>query len=242
MSDCSQHGESNLVKDILAKLDDNSNKFVEFGAGDGIKLSNTYSFWSTGSKTLLIEASDPLFESLLNNTESYDNVTRVKDLVTPDNINDLLAGYEDADCLSIDIDGNDYHVWDAYEGTPKVVIIEINPSFPPHINHISDGKHLGLGSSPLAMLKLAEEKEYKLHTMIGCNLIFIHSSICDSFNGTPLDQAYDYSSLNNIVSDLRGNIYMTRYRPLSYFPDGEQKGYIHPETFAGLWKINITRS
>ena len=37
------------------------------------------------------------------------------------------------DLLSIDIDGNDYHVWKAIDViNPRVVVIEYNAKFTPH--------------------------------------------------------------------------------------------------------------
>ena len=41
-------------------------------------------------------------------------------------------GFADTwDLLSIDIDGNDYWVWNAIDGQPRLVVIEYNSSFGP---------------------------------------------------------------------------------------------------------------
>ena len=45
--------------------------------------------------------------------------------VTPDNIFQLM-GEEEYDLLIIDIDGNDYYIWEAVQSRPRVVMIEYN--------------------------------------------------------------------------------------------------------------------
>lgn len=47
----------------------------------------------------------------------------------------------DFDLLSIDIDGNDYHVWEALRNyTPKVVVIEFNPTIPNSIAFVQEAR------------------------------------------------------------------------------------------------------
>lgn len=77
--------------------------------------------------------------------------------------------------LSIDIDGYDYHVWDALENyRPRVVIIEYNPSVPNDImlvNPHSDS--IFIGSFAAAMVELGRKKEYSLIAATQTNLLFV---------------------------------------------------------------------
>jgi len=54
--------------------------------------------------------------------------------ITAENINELMGtwGTGEIDLLSIDIDGNDFHVWQTIRAVkPRVVVIEFNAKFPP---------------------------------------------------------------------------------------------------------------
>ena len=56
-----------------------------------------------------------------------------KEFVTQENVNDLFAKYSvprEFDLLSIDIDGNDYWVWQALTYRPLVVVNEHNAAVP----------------------------------------------------------------------------------------------------------------
>ena len=95
---------------------------------------------------------------------------RVCAMIIRENINQLLTEASvppDIDFVSIDIDGNDYWVWDAISvTTPKVVIIETHIEF--GMNNIvvlttkttstPDGTRIITALSPVAMEKLARTK------------------------------------------------------------------------------------
>lgn len=85
--------------------------------------------------------------------------------------------------MSIDIDGNDYWVWEALEVVkPVVVVIETHIEFgmnnivvPYDANYVYPGKHADyFGASPVAMVQLAHRKGYRLvgSNRFGFNLIF----------------------------------------------------------------------
>lgn len=86
--------------------------------------------------------------------------------------------------LSIDIDGNDYWIWDALEVvTPRVVIIETHVEFalrsivvPYGPDYVYPGRHPDYnGASPVAIVKLAEKKGYRLvgANRFGFNTIYV---------------------------------------------------------------------
>ena len=82
------------------------------------------------------------------------------------------------DLLSIDIDGNDYHVWHAVERyEPRVVIIEINPTASNDLLFVQDADAgLNHGCSLRAAIELAKSKGYELAATTRTNAIFITKS------------------------------------------------------------------
>ena len=111
----------------------------------------------------------------------------VETFITRENINDLIAnaGFSGpVGIISIDIDGNDYWVWEALNIVdPAVVVIETNIVFgmrdivvPYDPKYIYPGKHADyFSASPVAMEKLARKKGYRLvgANRYGFNLIFV---------------------------------------------------------------------
>jgi hypothetical protein len=113
--------------------------------------------------------------------------------VNRENINGLITsqGYSgEIALLSIDIDGNDYWVWDAVTAVdPRVVIIETHNEFgyenivvPYDPDYMYPGKHpVYHGASPVAMVNLARRKGYRLvgANELGFNFIFVKNGLAD---------------------------------------------------------------
>jgi hypothetical protein len=181
MNDYSQHGESKILKDIFDKIGTFNNYGIEFGASDGFYLSNFRMFLETGWKGLQLDG-----------LEDEKNEVK-KEFITKENINLIFDKYEvpqKFDLLSIDIDGNDYWVWENINRNPNVVIIEYNSNFEHNKsvslnykeNRIFDGTY-AYGASLAAMEKLAKKKGYYLYTEVAFNnLIFIREEF---FNKLP---------------------------------------------------------
>jgi hypothetical protein len=153
--------------------------FVEFGACDGLILSNTANLrLNHGWSGLLMEGG-----------ERADGVLVQREHVDAENVEALFRKYNvprDFDLLSIDIDGNDYWVWKAIESfSPRVVIMEYNVFFMPDTaktmaydaSHLWDEKYFRFyhGASLAALEKLGRQKGYVLaYTEPYCpNAIFV---------------------------------------------------------------------
>ena len=132
----SQNGEDGIIERILELIGDTDGWCVEFGAWDGLHLSNCANLVrNRGYHAVLIEANPRKAEELTANYLDYPNVTTLAGFVgwgANDNLDALLEPAPippDFDLLSIDIDGNDYHVWNAVtRHRPKIVVIEFNPT------------------------------------------------------------------------------------------------------------------
>jgi hypothetical protein len=107
----SQFGEDGVLKHLFAQIGTTNKAAFEFGAMDGMTISNTCQFWEQGWYTYLIEADKGHFERI----KFTERCTKRHALVTPDNVDDLLCGMgcpAEPDLGVIDIDGQDYAVWE----------------------------------------------------------------------------------------------------------------------------------
>lgn len=155
----SQGGQDGVLEAIFHQIGEGTKRFVEFGARDGVELSNSANLRINHGWTGLLMDSEPL-----------SGIVK-KEFITRDNINELLSfKYMGAIMyLSIDLDGNDYWVWEAIEKTARVVTIEYNSKFRNGesyaIEYNPDHKWEGddyYGASLLALKKLGERKGYTL--------------------------------------------------------------------------------
>jgi hypothetical protein len=104
------------------------------------------------------------------------------------------------DLLSLDIDGNDYWVWQAINYQPRVVVIEYNAHFPPNqrrsIVYDPAFRWNGsdyFGASLLAMKELGEKKGFVLvHCeRTGANAFFVaKSALPPGFAPRPIEAIY----------------------------------------------------
>ena len=181
----SQNGEDGILREMLKRLNITSGYVCEFGAWDGVHLSNTFDLIQRGFKSVLIEGDENKFKDLLKLCADYPTITPICAFVdhTPgseNSLDNLLKKTDipyDFDVLSIDIDSFDYQVWDSFKNyMPKIVVIEINSSIdfsvPDHIHTPGVFE----GTSFLPMMELAKRKGYELVVHTG-NLILIRRDL-----------------------------------------------------------------
>ena len=143
----------------------------------------------------------------------YDIKTVCK-FVTRENINSVfsLNGFEgDIGLLSIDIDGNDYWIWDAIEViTPRIVICEYNSIFgcedavtipyEPNFNRTkAHFSNLYFGASLPALCYLANKKGYIFigSNSAGNNAFFIRKDIAKFFKKATVKDGYIMSNIRD---------------------------------------------
>jgi len=190
----SQFGEDGIIEEILLRLRNGSEVdgwCVEFGAWDGKHLSNTYNLIDTkGYKAVLIEGDPARHVELCKNIPRSD-VHKICTFVTFDGENTLdkiLAKTpipKDFDFLSIDIDGNDYFIFEGLtQFKPKLVCIEFNPTIPNDVEFIQpkDFK-IKQGSAPKSLTALAKSKGYSLVATTLCNLFFVRDDFKEIVSG-----------------------------------------------------------
>ena len=187
----SQCGEDGIIAKILGMLPDRNHWCVEFGAWDGQHLSNTCSLIEKERyAAVLIEPDQSRFDRLRDRHGTNEKVVPINRFVGfshRDNLDAILADTpipKDFDFLSIDIDGNDYHVWKAMSAyRPKLVCIEYNPTIPSEVDFVqARDPNASQGSSLLALTRLAREKEYELICATRLNAFYIPASLFPAFS------------------------------------------------------------
>jgi hypothetical protein len=177
----SENGEDGIIEEIFRLIGVREKWCVEFGASNGKDLCNTWNLVNNHSwNAIYIEPDDKNFSILKKRYKDNDKILSIKKMVltsgenTLDNILSKTKVPKNFDLLSIDIDGNDYHIWKSLtQYRPRIVIIENNGTIPPSINFICPKDSYGLGSSTRAIVELGKKKGYELIAHTGPNCIFI---------------------------------------------------------------------
>jgi hypothetical protein len=130
----SQNGEDGMLRELFRRLGAGDRRFVEFGVGDG-RECNTAALVRRGWRGLMIEGDPTAYARLRTTYAGYGDVATTSAFVTAETIAGIFrrhhvpAGF---DLLSIDVDGNDYWIWEALAAyRPRVVTIEYNAAHPP---------------------------------------------------------------------------------------------------------------
>ena len=132
----SQNGEDGILRELFLRLGYADPFSVEFGVGDGLECNTAMWLRQYGWHGLLLEGDTADCARIKGNYRDYPGVTAANEMLTLDNIVEVFRSYhvpKEFDLLSIDVDGNDYWLWEALaaEFRPRVVVIEMNRSFAP---------------------------------------------------------------------------------------------------------------
>jgi hypothetical protein len=217
----SQSGEDGVIADALAHIGADCDKWcVEFGAWDGKHLSNTYNLIANKDYGgVLIEADPTKFKELSALHAKSEKVHTLNAFVgfePNDNLDVLLARTpipKEFDVLSVDIDGNDYHVWDATKAyRPKIVIIEYNPTIPTPVEFVQPkDMAVNQGASLLSLVKLGKEKGYELFAVTRFSACFVDARYFDRFgiaDNAPERLRTDNSLVTYIFSGYDGTVFL----------------------------------
>lgn len=201
----SQADEDGIIDEIFRRIGAPHRSFVEFGCGDGLENCTTY-LLSQGWRGLWMDGNPDNartigagFSYLLDHGLLQFRMERV----LRENVDALIeaAGLgKEIDFLSIDVDGNDLHLWEAIRCvSARVVAIEYNPKYrPPHAWRMSyDAAHDWrgddrMGASLQAMDDLGRALGYRL---VGCNLsgnnaFFVRADLAEGRFASPATAAH----------------------------------------------------
>lgn len=216
----SQTGEDGIIEAILSRIGERDRWCVEFGAWDGQHLSNTRNLIETQDyRAVLIEGDAARCAALgkfyegnnrifpLNAFVGFDEATGLDSLLRKTPIP------ADFDFLSIDIDGNDYHVWNAVrQYRPKLVVIEFNPTIPTECHFVQQpDPNVNQGSSLSALTALATSKGYQLACVLQFNAFFVRDDLFPNLeiaDNSPFVLRRDLSQLTFLFQGFDGTIFL----------------------------------
>lgn len=195
----SQFEEDGKLLYIFSVIGMTNKTFVEIGSDDGINSNCANLHFNFGWHGLFIDGNEKAVKRGKKFYSRYPHPWNYPprfacEMIRRENINEIIKqnGFEgEIGLLSIDIDGNDYWVWDALEVVrPQVVIIETHNEFgledivvPYDPAYFFPGKHpVYHGASPVAMTQLARQKGYRLvgANELGFNFIFVRRGLAEN--------------------------------------------------------------
>jgi len=202
-----QNGEDGIIEHLFKDLNIHDGVVVEFGAWDGVYLSNVYNLWKNKNfNAVLIESNVSKYADLQKISDKFDRVECVNACVSPNaedqnSIDNILSrsSFDINDdsfaLMSIDIDSCDYYIFESINKYfPKVIIIETNGG---DLN--KESKTHDNGCSLLSVDLLAKTKNYTLVCHTG-NAIFIRNDLTHLIPPGDYSIQNLYQSDNNIMS------------------------------------------
>ena len=169
----SRQAEEAVIRDFVQHLEVEP-YFVDVGAGDGAKDSNTARLALEGWQGVCFECDPETLVVLAANYAGLDSVVVSGARITPLNVATLLAGHgvpREFGVLSLHIDSYDHSVLGSLleQFRPTVIVAEINEKVPPPLaffvqfapDHRWDQSHF-YGQSIVALGQMADRHGYKL--------------------------------------------------------------------------------
>ena len=177
-----------IIDKIFNTIGSKNKICVEFGAYGLKNESNVFKLWSLdGWHAILIEGDKSRYNKIVRDYEAYIDRHNINGTVgiinayvntSGDNSLDNILSKKEIDSkfdlLIIDVDGIDFHIWKSLTNyTPRVVMIEYNPTIPPHISLLGKATANRVGCGILNLFKLGKEKGYDLVACTCVNAIFV---------------------------------------------------------------------
>ena len=208
----SQNFEDGIIAEIFRRIGTDTRYFVEFGVESGVQCNCARLAIEEGWLGLFMEGSETDFAQLTARYEPYPGVVCRQARVESTNIESLFAEAgvpANLDLLSIDIDSNDYWVWQAVQSyQPRVVVIEYNPFYPPPSRWVmkedpnySWNRTTYFGASLGALAALGWRKGYSLIATDsrGVNAFFVRNDLFEPGKQFPDAAAlYHYLPLSEL--------------------------------------------
>lgn len=207
----SQWGEDGIIQYLIRHVPIERKVFVEFGVENYTESNTRFLALNDGWAGLVIDGSAENVAYIRNDAIYWSNHIKAEcAFITKDNINDVIArnGLRgDIGLLSVDIDGNDYWVWEAIDViSPRIVICEYNSLFGPTAQvttpydpeFVRDRAHhtkVYYGASISALTALAARKGFTLvaANSAGNNVFFVRNDVVGSLQPLTPQVAYRQS-------------------------------------------------
>jgi hypothetical protein len=205
----SQWGEDGIIQHLLRHVSIEKKIFVEFGVENYTESNTRFLLVNNDWSGLVLDGSKENIDYIKNDSAVYwaHNLKPECVFITKDNINEVISSNGltgDIGLLSVDIDGNDYWVWESITCiSPRIVICEYNSIFGSHakvaVPYKSDFyrrnahySNVYYGASIAALESLAQKKGYLLvgSNNAGNNVFFVRNDLCGALQILTAKQAY----------------------------------------------------
>lgn len=219
----SQFGDDGIIQYLIQKIDIGSKTFIEFGVENYTESNTRFLLLNNNWKGMVMDGSQKNIDFIKKDDLYWrHDLTAVKAFIDKDNINNIINenGFSgDLGILHIDIDGNDYWVWDSVTAVnPEIVIVEYNSVFgfdnpwtvqydPKFVRSDYNHNNLYWGVSLLSLCELAEQKGYDF---VGCNdggnnAYFVRKDKMKKLIKLTPEQGYKESKFREAL-DAKGNL------------------------------------
>jgi hypothetical protein len=241
----SQFGDDGIIQYLIKQIAIENNTFIEFGVENFLESNTRFLLFNDNWSGFVMDGSEEAMTILKNQAWFWKYDLKAKAaFIDKDNINSLLEipNYKNIGLLHIDLDGNDYHIFDTLnlsELNPSIIIIEYNSVFgkerpisvPYSKTFMRTEQHysnLFWGASLSALNYVAEKKGYAL---VGCNLAgnnayFVRKNLLnEKITAVSVDKAYKESKYRESRNKNGGLTFLS----------GEERLYV----MKGLTVINV---
>ena len=180
----SQFGEDGIIQYLVDIIGIRNKTFVEFGVENYRESNTRFLLMNNNWSGLVLDGSENNITQIKQSEIYWKYDLRAKSaFITRENINEILTNESisgEIGLLSIDIDGNDYWVWEEISVIqPEILVIEYNSLFgskrhitvPYQKDFLRSSYHysnLVFGASLPSLISLSEKKGY---AFVGCNLM-----------------------------------------------------------------------
>ena len=198
----SQNEEDGLLLALFKRIGMTDRRCVEIGCG--LNGGNSgFLVQECGWSGLMVDADRRKIATITTRFAGH-ALKAVKHRVTREDVNALLATYGftgEIDFLSLDIDGNDYWVWEAVTAcSPRVIALEYNWLFgpekavtipyDPEFRLSESATRAYRGASLAALTHLSQRKGYRLVASERVNAFFMRNDVAPSIPAIDVARAY----------------------------------------------------
>lgn len=219
----SQWGEDGIIQYLINKIDIERKIFVEFGVANYQESNTRFLLVNNNWSGLVIDGSPENIDFIKNDPIYWRyNLKAEQAFIDRDNINSLIEKNGitgDIGLLSVDVDGNDYWIWQVVDGlNPAIIITEYNSLWGPTAkvttpydkNFVRSRAHysnLYYGASIQALTELGKEKGYSLvgSNSAGNNLFFVRNDLLGNIPVVAPEDAWVRSQFRE-SRDKQGNL------------------------------------
>ena len=206
----SQFGDDGIIQYLISKIQIPNKTFIEFGVEDFFESNTRFLMMKDNWEGFVIDGSEENINRLKNSSFYWQYQLKAEaSFITKENINTLLdkSGFDhDLGIMHIDLDGNDYWIWNEIDKfSPRILIIEYNSvlgidhhwSVPYKADFQRFKEHysgLYWGASLLSMYELGNIKGYDLvgSNLSGNNAYFVRKDV-NTIPKLSADEAYKIS-------------------------------------------------